>query len=78
MLKAYPEEFRNDVVALARKREIPWTQIAKDWHETTAVPCQRIWQPPAGRCHVPGTFAIYLCRPIWHRRQAGLDVNQSG
>jgi len=31
MPKAYPEEFRNDVVALARKREIPWTQIAKDF-----------------------------------------------
>ncbi len=29
--KARPEEFRNDVVALARKREIPWTQIAKDF-----------------------------------------------
>jgi transposase len=31
MPKAYPEEFRSDVVALARKREIPWTQIAKDF-----------------------------------------------
>ena len=31
MPKARPEEFRNDVVALARKREIPWTQIAKDF-----------------------------------------------
>ena len=31
MPKAYPEEFRNNVVALARKREVPWTQIAKDF-----------------------------------------------
>jgi transposase len=31
MPKAYPEEFRNDVVSLARKREQPWTQIAKDF-----------------------------------------------
>jgi len=31
MPKARPEEFRNDVVALARKREIPWTQLAKDF-----------------------------------------------
>lgn len=31
MPKPYPEEFRNDVVALARNREIPWTQIAKDF-----------------------------------------------
>ena len=31
MPKPHPEEFRNDVVALARKREIPWTQIAKDF-----------------------------------------------
>ena len=31
MPKPHLEEFRNDVVALARKREIPWTQIAKDF-----------------------------------------------
>ena len=31
MPKAHPEEFSSDVVALARKREIPWTQIAKDF-----------------------------------------------
>ena len=29
--RPHPEEFRNDVVALARKRENPWTQIAKDF-----------------------------------------------
>ena len=29
--KAYPEEFRRDVVAVARKREVPLTQIAKDF-----------------------------------------------
>lgn len=31
MAKAYPEEFRRDVVAVARKREAPLTQIAKDF-----------------------------------------------
>jgi hypothetical protein len=31
MAKAYPEEFRRDVVAVARKREVPLTQIAKDF-----------------------------------------------
>jgi transposase len=31
MPKAFPEEFRRDVVALARKGEAPLTQIAKDF-----------------------------------------------
>ena len=31
MPRPHPEEFRNDVVALARRREFPWTQIAKDF-----------------------------------------------
>lgn len=31
MPKAFPEEFRRDVVAVARKREAPLKQIAKDF-----------------------------------------------
>jgi transposase len=31
MAKAYPAEFRQDVVRVARKRELPLTQIAKDF-----------------------------------------------
>jgi transposase len=31
MAKAYPEEFRSDVVKVARKGETPLTQIAKDF-----------------------------------------------
>jgi transposase len=31
MPKAFPIEFRNDVVAVARKREAPISQIAKDF-----------------------------------------------
>ncbi len=31
MPKAYPEEFRRDVVAVARKGQAPLTQIAKDF-----------------------------------------------
>ena len=31
MPKAFPEEFRRDVVAVARKREATLTQIAKDF-----------------------------------------------
>ena len=30
MARAYPPEFRNDVVAVARKHEAPISQIAKD------------------------------------------------
>ena len=31
MPKAFPEEFRRDVVAVARKREATLTQIAKEF-----------------------------------------------
>lgn len=31
MPKAYPKEFRDDVVAIARKREIPLSQLATDF-----------------------------------------------
>jgi len=31
MPKPYPQEFRDDVVAVARKREAPLKQIAKDF-----------------------------------------------
>ena len=31
MPKAFPEEFRRDVVAVARRREVPITQIARDF-----------------------------------------------
>jgi transposase len=37
VFKPYPEEFRRDVVAVARKREVSLAQIAKDFgiHEST-------------------------------------------
>ncbi len=31
MPKAFPEEFRRDVVAVARKREVPIAEIARDF-----------------------------------------------
>lgn len=31
MPKAFPEEFRRDVVAVARRREVPMSQIARDF-----------------------------------------------
>jgi transposase len=31
MPKAFPEQFRRDVVTVARKREIPLSQVAKDF-----------------------------------------------
>ncbi len=31
MPKAYPREFRDDVVAIARRREVSFAQIAKDF-----------------------------------------------
>ena len=37
MPKAFPREFREDVVAIARRREVAFAQIAKDFgiSETT-------------------------------------------
>lgn len=31
MPKPYPKEFREDVVAIARRREVPFAQVAKDF-----------------------------------------------
>ena len=31
MSKAFPKEFRNDVVAVALKRELPFAQVVKDF-----------------------------------------------
>ena len=39
--KAFPEEFRRDVVAVARKREAPISQIAKDFGISEA--CLHRW-----------------------------------
>jgi len=33
MPKAFPAEFRADVVAMARKREAPMRQLARDLHD---------------------------------------------
>ena len=41
MPKAFPEEFRRDVVAVARKRESTLTQIAKDFGISEA--CLHRW-----------------------------------
>ena len=41
MPKAFPEEFRRDVVAVARKREASLTQIAKDFGISEA--CLHRW-----------------------------------
>lgn len=41
MPAAYPREFRGDVVAVARKGEIPIAQVAKDFGITES--CLRRW-----------------------------------
>ena len=41
MPAAYPREFRDDVVAVARKGEIPIAQVAKDFGITES--CLRRW-----------------------------------
>ena len=41
MPKAFPEEFRRDVVAVARRREIPMSKIAEDFGISEA--CLHRW-----------------------------------
>jgi len=41
MAKAFPTEFRRDVVAVARRREAPISQIAKDFGISPA--CVHRW-----------------------------------
>ena len=41
MPAAYPREFRQDVVAIARKGQIPIAQVAKDFGITES--CLRRW-----------------------------------
>ncbi|MBF6221734.1 transposase [Nocardia abscessus] len=57
MPKPYPEEFRRDVVAVARKGEIPLTQIAKDFGISQS--CVKNWvrQADMEDGHRPGATA---------------------
>jgi transposase len=41
MPKAFPKEFRRDVIAVARKREAPLSQIAKDFG--VSITCLQRW-----------------------------------
>jgi transposase len=41
MVKAYPAEFRRDVIAVARKGEAPLTQVAKDFG--VSITCLQRW-----------------------------------
>jgi len=43
MPKAFPAEFRADVVAMARKREVPRPHLAQDFHDL------RVLSVPVGR-----------------------------
>lgn len=48
MPKAFPEEFRRDVVAVAREGEAPITQIAKDFGVSSAA-LHRWMKMPTGK-----------------------------
>lgn len=41
MVKAYPAEFRRDVIAVAQKGEAPLTQVAKDFG--VSITCLQRW-----------------------------------
>ena len=49
MPAAYPREFRQDVVAIARKGQMPIAQVAKDFG--IAESCLRRWLAQEGLVH---------------------------
>lgn len=51
MLKARPKEFRDDVIAVACKGEVPIGQIAKDFGISES--CLRNWLVKADRADAP-------------------------
>lgn len=51
MPKAHPKEFRDDVIAVARKGEAPLRQIAKDFGISES--CLRTWLVKAERADAP-------------------------
>jgi transposase len=79
MPKAFPIEFRNDVVAVARKREAPIARIAKDFRISES--CLHRWMHLAGVEDVykevarrvdgpaltPDRAHIAATKPLWRR-----------
>ena len=51
MPKPHPQEFRDDVIAIARKGEAPIGQIAKDFGISES--CLRNWLTKADRADTP-------------------------
>ena len=51
MPKPHPQEFRDDVIAIARKGEAPIGQIAKDFGISES--CLRNWLTKADRADAP-------------------------
>jgi transposase InsO family protein len=79
MPKAYPEEFRRDVVAIARKGEIPLTQIAKDFGISQS--CVKNWvkQADIEDGNRPGVTrdGLYLCaiKDVYSNRIVGYSID---
>ena len=55
MAKPYPKEFRNDVVAVARKGQAPLSQIAKDFGISESCLTNWIRQADIEAGNIPGT-----------------------
>lgn len=49
MPKAFPEGFRRDVVAVARRRQVPMSRVAKDFGISES--CLAAGQPRRGEAH---------------------------
>jgi hypothetical protein len=69
MPRAYPEEFRRDVVEIARRNETPIAQIAKDFGISDAVIAA------LGLPRLISKMASNLLRPRWSLRNCGKRIN---
>lgn len=71
MVKAYPEEFRRDVIAVARKGETSVRQVAKDFGVSES--CLARWLRLADRDDGVGALASPSAKAV---EQAALRVAQ--
>lgn len=66
MVKAYPEEFRRGVIAVARKSETSVRQVAKDFGVSES--CLARWLRLADRGPQTAVMASVLQRCRWRKR----------
>ena len=66
MPKAFPSEFRRDVVAVARRKQAPMSQIARDFgiSEVATVPKRNVPVPFFVMSNAPETAWFIVTTPV--------------